>query len=86
VVIQKPGKEDYTTLKSYRMISLLSCLGKVVEKVVSKLRSDEAERRALLSDSQFGSRKPRSDIKSAAIMVDTVHPNASTSLDGSGLW
>jgi hypothetical protein len=30
-------------------------MGKVVEKVVAELLSDEAERRALLSDSQFGS-------------------------------
>ena len=43
VLIRKPGKEDYTTLKLYRTISLLSCLGKVVEKVVAELQSDEAE-------------------------------------------
>jgi hypothetical protein len=57
VVIEKPGKDDYTKLKSYRTISLLSCMGKVVEKVVAELLSDEAERRALLSDGEFGSRK-----------------------------
>jgi len=73
VVIRKPGKEDYTQLKSYRMISPLSCMGKVVEKVVAELLSDEAERRALLRDGQFGSRKKRSAIDAAAIMVDTAH-------------
>jgi len=35
--------------------------------------SDEAERRALLSDGQFGSRKKRSAIDAAAIMVDRAH-------------
>jgi len=30
VVIRKPGKDDYTKLKAYRSISLLSCMGKVV--------------------------------------------------------
>jgi hypothetical protein len=58
-LIRKPGKEDHTKLKSYRKISLLSCIGIVFEKVVAKLLSNEAERRALLSDGQFGSRKKR---------------------------
>ena len=54
VVIRKPGTENYTKLKSYRTISLLSCMGTVIEKVVAEPLSDEAERRALLSDGQFG--------------------------------
>jgi len=73
VVIRKPGKEDYKKLKLYQMMSLLSCMGKVVKKVVAELLSDEAQRRALLSDSQFGSRKKRSAIDAAAIMVDWAH-------------
>jgi len=73
VVIRKLGKEDYTTLKAYRSISLLSCMGKVVEKVVAELLSEEAERRGLLSDGQLGSRKGRSAIDAAAIMVDRAH-------------
>ena len=69
----KSGKEDYTKIKSYRTISLLSCMGKVVEKVVAELVSDEAERRALLRDSPFGSRKKWLAIDGAAIMVDRAH-------------
>jgi len=38
-----------------------------------ELLSDEAERRTLLSDGQFGSRKERSAIDAAAIMVDRAH-------------
>ena len=52
VVIRKAGKDHYTQLKAYRSISLLSCMGKVVETVITELRSEEAERRALLSDGQ----------------------------------
>jgi hypothetical protein len=70
VVRRKPRTEDYTKLKSYQTISLLSCMGKVVEKVVAALLSNEAERRAMWSDSQFGSRQKRSDIDAAAIIVD----------------
>jgi len=73
VVIRKPGKDDYTQLKAYHSISLLSCMGKVVEKVVAELLSDEAERRGLLSDRQFGSRRGRSAIDAAAIIVDRAH-------------
>jgi len=73
VVIRKPGKDDYTKLKAYRSISLLSCMGKVVEKVAAELLSEEAERRGLLSDGQFGSRTGRSAIDAAAIMVDRDH-------------
>jgi hypothetical protein len=73
VLIHKPGKDDYTQLKAYRSISLLSCMGKVDEKVVAELLSDEAERRGLLSNGQFGSRRGRSSIDAAAIMVDRAH-------------
>jgi len=60
-------------LKSYRTFSLLSCMGKVIEKVVAALLSDEAERTALLSDSQFGCRKETSAIGAAAIMIHRAH-------------
>jgi len=73
VVIRQPSKDDYTKLKAYRTISLLSCMGKVIGKVVAELLSEEAERRGLLSDGQFGNRKGRSAINTAAIMVDRVH-------------
>jgi hypothetical protein len=65
--------EDYRKLKLYQTLSLLSCMGRVVEKVVAEILSNEAERRALLSDGQFGSRNKRSAIEAAAIMVDRAH-------------
>jgi len=73
VVIRKPRKDDYTKLKAYRSISLLSCMGEVVEKVAAELLSPKDERRGLLSDGQVGSRKGRSAIDAAAIMVDRAH-------------
>ena len=74
LVIHKHGKDDYTKLKAYRSISLLSCMGKVVEKVVTELLSEEAEQGGLLSNGQLGSRKGQSAIDAVAIMVDRVHP------------
>ena len=45
-----PGKDEYTQPKAYRPISQLRCMGKEVEKVVSELMSEEAERKGLLSN------------------------------------
>ena len=73
VVIRKPGKDDYTKIKAYRSVSPLSCMGQVVEKVPAELLSEEAERRGLLHNGQFGSSKGRSAIDTAAIMLDRAH-------------
>jgi hypothetical protein len=73
VVIHKPGNDDYPKLKAYRSMSLHSCMGKVVENVVPELLSEEDERRGLLNDGQFGSRKGRSAIDARAIIVDRAH-------------
>jgi len=73
MVIRKPGKDDYTQLKAYRSVSLLSCMGKVLVKGAAELLSVEGKRRGLLSDRQFGGRKGRSAIDAAAIMVDRAH-------------
>jgi hypothetical protein len=55
VVVRKPGKNDYTKLTPYRSISLLTCVGKVVDILAAELLSEKAERRGLVSDGQFGS-------------------------------
>jgi hypothetical protein len=73
LVIRKPCKDDYTQLKAYHSRSLLSWIGKVVEKVVAEQMSDEADRRGLRNDRQFGSRSGRSAIDAAAMMVDRAH-------------
>jgi hypothetical protein len=73
VVIRKPGKDAYTKLKAYRSISLLSCMGEVLEKVAAELLSEEAGRRGVLSDGQSGSRNGRSAIDTAVIIADRAH-------------
>jgi len=73
VVICKPGKDDYTELTAYRSISLLSSMGKVVEKVAAELLSEEGGRMWLLSDGNSGGRKRRSAINAVAIKVDRAH-------------
>ena len=70
VVIRKLSKDDYMKLKADRSKSLFSCMGKVVEKVVAEIFSEQAERTGLLCDGHFESRKGRSSIDAVAIMVD----------------
>lgn len=36
IFLEKPNKRDRTLIKSYRVISLLNCLGKVVKKLVAE--------------------------------------------------
>lgn len=40
VIICKQNKIDYVIVKSYQVISLLNCLGKVYEKVAAKMLAD----------------------------------------------
>jgi hypothetical protein len=73
VVIRQSGKDDYTKLKAYGSILLLSCMGKEVEKVAMELLPEQAEKRGPMSSGQFGSRKGLSAIDAAAIMIDRAH-------------
>jgi hypothetical protein len=69
MLIPKPSQDNYTNLKAYCSISLLSCLRKVVLKVVMELLTEEADRRGLLSDRQIRSQNGQSTFDAVAIMV-----------------
>jgi len=72
VVLPKPNKPDYGVAKSYRVITLLNCLGKVVEKVAANAIAEECERSQLLHDGQFGCRKRRSAIDAVGRLMKRV--------------
>jgi len=72
VVIPKPNKPDNGVSKAYRVITLLNCLGKVVEKVAANAIAEECERRRLLHDRQFGCRKRRSAIDAVGRLMKRV--------------
>jgi hypothetical protein len=73
VVTRKPVKEDDTKPKAYYSISLFSCMGIVVEKVIAKLVSEEAVRKGTISNRWFGSRKGQSSREALGIMVYPAH-------------
>lgn len=43
ILLEKVGKQDLTLFKSYRVISLLNCMGKLVEKVMAEQLSQRLE-------------------------------------------
>lgn len=57
VVIPKPGKDDYSKAKSFRTISLLNVMGKVLERVVADFLNDHMESRGGFHPGQFGGRR-----------------------------
>ena len=48
VIFKKPNKDDSTDPKSYRLISLLNCLGKISERIIAERLSHFAETTNLL--------------------------------------
>jgi hypothetical protein len=53
-VVPKPGKEDYSLPKCYRLVALLECLGKLLEKVVAKRIAHDITALSLIPTTQFG--------------------------------
>jgi len=72
IVIPKPGKPDYTKAKAYRVISLLSTMSKLVEKVVANSIAKAAEEGLWFHRGQFGGRSHRSAVEAAAVLVQHV--------------
>ena len=69
ILLEKGGRRDFSLVKSYRVISLLNCLGKVVEKVVAGLLSGHCEKFSKLHQGQMGARKQRCAIDAVASLV-----------------
>ena len=58
ILIPKPGK-DHKQAKNHRPISLLSCLSKLLERIIAKRLSSHMEKRGLFATSQSGFRAGR---------------------------
>ncbi len=72
ILLEKGGKRDFGLVRSYRVISLLNCIGKVVEKVVAKELSQYCEIFSKLHPGKMGGQKKRSAIDVVATLVHTV--------------
>lgn len=72
-MLWKPNKPDYTLVKAYRVISLLNCLEKVVEKIAAEAISSYCEAAGVLHPGQMGSHKQWSTIDAVACLIQEVH-------------
>ena len=71
-VIPKPNRADYTLAKNFRPISLLECLGKLLEKVVAKIIYSEMARHALVPTTQFGGRNASSTLDAGLTLLHDI--------------
>ena len=69
VTITKPGKDDYSLAKSYQCISLLNCLGKMVEKVTAMMVSAHCEAVRGLHPGHYGCRAQRSAVHAVGVTI-----------------
>ena len=71
-VLKKPNKSDYSFPKSYRIITLLKCLGKIDEKIVANRLAYFGENSNLLDIEQMGGRKNQSAIDAVMNVVYVI--------------
>ncbi len=71
-VILKPGCADYTLAKNFHPISLLECLGKLLEKVVARLIYSDMDKYLLVPTSQFGGWNASSTIDAGLSLLHDI--------------
>ena len=72
VTIPKPGKADYSYAKAYKVISLLNCLGKMVEKLAADLICVHCEALDKFHPGQYGGRPQRSAVDAVEVVIAQV--------------
>ena len=70
--LQKPGQRVRSEPRTYRLIALLSCLGKVLERLVARRLSTFTLKSGLFSSLHFGAINRRSAVDAAATFTHNV--------------
>ena len=68
----KLNRADYTVAKNYRPISLLECLGKLLEKVIAKIIYSDMAKYALVPTTQFGGRNASSTLDAGLTLLHDI--------------
>ena len=69
IILSKSNKPDYTIPKAYRVISLLNCLGKVLEKLFASRLAFLANMGNLLNNTQLRDRKQCSAVNTTLLLL-----------------
>lgn len=72
VIIRKHGKDSYSEAGSYRPIALLSCLGKVLEKVITNRLTYWAETCRVIAPGHMGGRRIHSTDDALLILTSWI--------------
>jgi flagellin-specific chaperone FliS len=80
VILKKPQSaklsyRNYTLPKAYKIISLLNCLAKVMEKIITRRLAIIAEFKTLLHMHQIRGRKQKSAINAVMMLIQKVQAN-----------
>ena len=73
VTLKKPGKEDYTSVKSYRPVALLNTLGKIMEAILARRISYIAEKYSLLPSMHTGGRRASSTEQAIHLLLERIY-------------
>lgn len=72
IIIRKHGKDDYSIPNSYRPIALLSCLGKILEKIITSRFTYWAETCRILAPGHMGGRRMHSTDDALLILTSWI--------------
>jgi hypothetical protein len=75
VIIPKPNKPDYSSIKAYRPIALLNCLGKILETLIASRIAQIVETYHVLHPDQIGGRPQCLAIDAAMAPMHTIDTN-----------
>ena len=71
-VIPEPGQANYTLAKNFHPISLLECLGKLLEKIVAKLIYRDMTKFPLIPTTQFGRHNTSSMLDAGLTLLHNI--------------
>ncbi|KAF5313929.1 hypothetical protein D9619_013084 [Psilocybe cf. subviscida] len=72
VALRKPNKPDYSNPRAYRLITLLECMGKILERIVARRLTYLAGRYDLIPPGQFGGRSSSSTTDALLTFVNDI--------------
>ena len=73
IMLPKPGKDDYNSVRSYRPITLESVIGKIFERVVKGRLVWKLEVTGTLATTQYAYRRQKSCVQSMVRLVNSLY-------------